>query len=149
MDACSHLEINSRLHRHAIFGKVLVSDTCRIRYRYDSPDSGVRVVSFFFFFFFPLLRHGKEVSDRYKQEEKRKRKGKGRRRRKKWVCDSLTWSWCLMTEIRAPNHFFFFPSKPFSNLDPIPLHRSCRYIFFILLLLLFSCVFGFFIANAL
>ena len=44
---------------------------------------------------------------------------------------------------------FFFPSKPFSNLDPIPLHRSCRYSFFILLLLLFSCVFGFFIANAL
>ena len=60
MDACSHLEINSRLHRHAIFGKVLLSDTCRTRYRYYSPDSGVRAVSFFFF---SLLRHGKEEED--------------------------------------------------------------------------------------
>ena len=44
--------------------------------------------------------------------------------------------------------FFFFPSITFSNLDPIPLHCSCHCNFFILLLL-FSCIFGFFIANAL
>ena len=118
---------------------------CLTRVGYDTGTTRRTPVSewcLFFFFFFPLLRHGKEVSDRYKQEEKRKRKG--RRRWEKWVCDLLTWC-----EICAPNLFFFFPSKPFSNLDPIPLHRSCRYIFFILLLLLFSCVFGFFIANAL
>ena len=61
---------------------------------------------------------------------------------------SLTW--CLMTEICAPNLSFFFLSIPFSNLDPIPLHCSCHCNFFILLLLLlFSCVFSFFTANAL
>ena len=45
--------------------------------------------------------------------------------------------------------FTFFPSIPFSNLDPIPLHCSCHCNFFILLLLLFSYVFSFFTANAL
>ena len=131
----------ARLHWQAIFGKVPVSDVCWT----PKPIRLARLRCLFFFCFSDmLLWHGKEVSNRYKQEEKRKRKG--RRRWEKWVCDSLTW--CLMTEICAPNISFFFPSKPFSNLDPIPLHCSCRYIFFILLLL-FSCVFGFFIANAL
>ena len=94
----------------------------------------------------PVISAGKDVSDQYKQEEKRKRKG--RRRWEKWVCDSLIW--CLMTEICAPNLSFFFPSIPFSNLYPIPLHSSCHCNFFIhLLLLLFSRVFSFFTANAL
>ena len=110
---------------------------------YFSSDSTIHFLfiislSFFFFLFWCVCA--------YKQEEKRKRKG--RRRWEKWVCDSLTW--CLMTEICAPNLSFFFPSIPFSNLDPIPLHCSYHCNFFILLLLLpFSCVFSFFTANAL
>ena len=80
-------------------------------------------------------------------QTRRKKKKKRRRRWEKWVSDSLTW--CLMTEICALNLSFFFPSIPFSNLDPIPLHCSCHCNFFILLLLLlFSCVFSLFTTNA-
>ena len=90
----------------------------------------------------PTVSAGKDVSDQYKPEENEKEK------EEKGVCDSLTW--CLMIEIYAPNLSFFFLSIPFSNLDPIPLHCSYHCNFFILLLLLLlSCVFGFFTANAL
>ena len=57
----------------------------------------------------PAVSAGKDVSDRYKQEEKRKRKG--RRRWEKWVCGSLTW--CLITKIYAPNLSFFSLLYPF------------------------------------
>ena len=127
----------SRLHWHAIFGKVPVSDMCRTLIPVRLVGLGCPSGVFFFFFRFsdtaptcfsgagsdtyqsavirtaldtesywsvPIISAGKEVSDRYKQEEKRKRKG--RRRWEKLVYDSLTW--CLMTEICAPNLLIFF-----------------------------------------
>ena len=83
----------------------------------------------------------KPVQTRRKKKKKRKKKI---RKMGLWLTDLVLNDWDLCSK-----SFIFVPSIPFSNRDPIPPHCSCHCNFFILLLLLFSCVFSFFTTNAL
>ena len=56
------LSRNARLHGHAIFGIVSVSDTCRTPERVRRAGFRCPAVSLFFFFFFPILRHGADTA---------------------------------------------------------------------------------------
>ena len=100
-------------------------------------------LSFSFLFLFVCVCAHARVCVQTRRKKKRKKK---MRKMGLWLIDLVPNDWDLCSK-----SFIFFPSIPFSNLDPIPLHCSCHCNFFILLLLLllFSCVFSFFTANAL